>query len=206
MQSEPTARPKNNGLCECGCGQRTTRMRYANRTQGAYEAGDYRRFVPGHNVQKAERYTVDDNGCWIWLGPLNPHGYGAVTRNKRRMGAHVWFWERENGPVPDGLELDHVKERGCKSRACVNPAHLEPVTRTVNARRGAKTKLTENAVREIHSRLAAGESHRALGRAFGVTHAAIYDIARGATWKELHPAGRVRVATGSSCWRILGMG
>lgn len=44
----------------------------------------------------------------------------------------MWAWEQENGPVPDGMELDH----GCRTPACVRPFHLEPVLHRENVLRG----------------------------------------------------------------------
>lgn len=80
---------------------------------------------------------VDKNGprgCWLWTGCLNDDGYGLLgiggTRNRL---AHRWSYERHVGPIPAGLELDHK----CRVRSCVNHAHLEPVTRDENQRRGA---------------------------------------------------------------------
>ncbi|GAA2699931.1 HNH endonuclease signature motif containing protein [Nonomuraea recticatena] len=66
--------------------------------------------------------------CVIWTGPLNDRGYGLGPRNRL---AHRAIFELEVGPIPEGLTLDHL----CRVRACVNPAHLEPVTRSVNTRR-----------------------------------------------------------------------
>lgn len=43
------------------------------------------------------------------------------------------MYELETGPIPDGLDLDHL----CRVRACVRPSHLEPVTRAVNLARGS---------------------------------------------------------------------
>lgn len=48
------------------------------------------------------------------------------------MLLHRAAYELYVGPIPDGLDLDHVYDRGCRSRRCCNPAHLEPVTRQEN--------------------------------------------------------------------------
>ena len=66
--------------------------------------------------------------CWLWVGPNDGRGYGKVVRSKR---AHVWVYENLVGPVPDGLELDHL----CRIKACCNPDHVEPVTHRENMRR-----------------------------------------------------------------------
>jgi hypothetical protein len=71
-------------------------------------------------------------GCWIWVGGLGPSGYGKYWKDGKTRGqAHRMVYERLIGEVPNGLELDHV----CRVRACVNPAHLEPVTHRENIRR-----------------------------------------------------------------------
>lgn len=95
--------------------------------------------MPVHPRPAEERFwpKVDRRGpdeCWLWTGAKNPQGYGN-------------FWTREDGSVnahrmayrllrPDvdltGLVLDHL----CRTPACVNPNHLEPVTLLENFRRG----------------------------------------------------------------------
>lgn len=73
------------------------------------------------------------SGCWLWSGALADGGYGAFRGHEgKSVKAHRWFYEQNKGPVPDGLELDHR----CRVRSCVNPEHLEPVTRRVNTLRG----------------------------------------------------------------------
>ena len=74
-----------------------------------------------------------ETGCWEWPSPrLNRDGYGQIKFIRRFMTAqrasHVLFI----GPIPDGAEVDHL----CRNRACINPAHLEAVSRRENILRG----------------------------------------------------------------------
>jgi HNH endonuclease len=76
----------------------------------------------------ADYIFVDQNDCWLWTGRINDGGYANYGKDY----AHRVIYERSVGPIPKGLELDHL----CRIRHCVNPAHLEPVTRKENVRRG----------------------------------------------------------------------
>lgn len=69
--------------------------------------------------------------CIEWQGYITSNGYGRAVHNGRAMGAHRFVWELQVGPIPPGLELDHL----CCNRSCVNVKHLEPVTGTENKRR-----------------------------------------------------------------------
>jgi hypothetical protein len=84
----------------------------------------------------ADRITTDHSGCWLWAGALRS-GYARADLNGRKVSVHRAMWEEANGPIPQGLELDHL----CRVRACVNPGHLEPVTRLENVRRGDAGKM-----------------------------------------------------------------
>jgi hypothetical protein len=70
--------------------------------------------------------------CWLWEGCKDRLGYGEVCYRGGNRKAHRRSYELLVGPVPDGLELDHL----CRNPSCVNPAHLEPVTHAENVRRG----------------------------------------------------------------------
>ena len=76
--------------------------------------------------------VVTESGCWIWTGALSKNGYGNVHIRPKNMVAHKAVYLLLRGPVPEGLDLDHL----CRVRCCVNPYHLEPVTRFINLQRG----------------------------------------------------------------------
>lgn len=99
--------------------------------------------LPGELVSFARRFwrhvEITTGGCWLWTGSLSGKGYGRFHSGGRRgrsLRAHRVAYELLVGPIPDGLQLDHVTAWGCTSKACVNPAHLEPVTNRVNVLRG----------------------------------------------------------------------
>lgn len=83
------------------------------------------------------RVRPDASGCWLWSGPLTRDGYGLVGKGGKGTGmflVHRVVYEAVCGPIPAGLEIDHL----CRVRACCNPAHLEAVTRKENVRRGLR--------------------------------------------------------------------
>lgn len=79
------------------------------------------------------RIYIDPNtGCWLWLGRIHRSGYGQITVDGKTKCAHVVSYETFVGPVPEGLQLDHL----CRTRPCINPSDLEPVTGSENVRTG----------------------------------------------------------------------
>src|SRR4051812_40698364 len=79
------------------------------------------------------KYVVNaETGCWEWTASLGTGGYGQVRDGRRTLRAHRVSYEHANGPIPAGLQLDHL----CRVRMCINPAHLEPVTNRENTVRG----------------------------------------------------------------------
>jgi hypothetical protein len=71
-------------------------------------------------------------GCWVARGPVDRDGYARY----RDTGLHRVVRTLLIGEIPDGLVLDHVKARGCQSKACCWPGHLGPVTHRTNVLRG----------------------------------------------------------------------
>ena len=72
------------------------------------------------------------DGCWVWTAARSSRGYGKVrTKWSQSRYAHRAVYELLVGPIEDET-IDHL----CQNRACVNPDHLEPVSRIVNTWRG----------------------------------------------------------------------
>lgn len=74
----------------------------------------------------------DETGCWEWQASKIDKGYPRFTVCRVHILAYRYAYELLEGPVPEGLELDHL----CRNPSCVNPGHLEPVTHLENTRRG----------------------------------------------------------------------
>ena len=92
---------------------------------GIYVAWGERKNSPG--------WIIDGTGCHIWMGSRREGGYGWVWWNGHATPAHRARYEREIGPVPDGMMMDHFQ---CNNKACCNPRHVRPVTPRENTLRG----------------------------------------------------------------------
>jgi hypothetical protein len=75
--------------------------------------------------------------CWLWTAWIERNGYGRFWLDGRQHGAHRVAYELYVGAIPADLEIDHL----CRVRHCVNPAHLEAVTSSENARRMAELRV-----------------------------------------------------------------
>jgi hypothetical protein len=103
----------------------------ALRERGRFKAADDLASV----TERFMRYVLPEpnSGCWLWAGNDDCRGgYGRFFFNGTTRIAHRVAYELFRGPIPPGLQLDHR----CRVRCCVNPDHLEPVTRRENMVRG----------------------------------------------------------------------
>lgn len=94
-----------------------------------------------YDLRLPERFwtkvEIADDGCWRWTGTRTPRGYGQFHWSGRHRPAHRVAYETLVEPIHEGLVCDHL----CRERACVNPAHIEPVTNRENIVRGEAGEL-----------------------------------------------------------------
>ncbi len=95
-----------------------------------------------------------DSDCWLWAGATLPHGYGQFRDGDKVWKAHRWSYTYAKGPIPNGLQLDHL----CRVRNCVNPDHLEPVTAKENSMRGDTGKNNADKTHCPHGHLYSGDN------------------------------------------------
>lgn len=206
--------PNPSGLCMCGCGKPVYR--------GA-------RYLAGHHTRKSPvDYVVDpDTGCWEWQLTKNDHGYGQGKIKQKRFLAHRLYWERENGPIPEGLCVLHR----CDNPGCVNPEHLFLGTKQDNSRdmtskgRGhycpgddhPGARLSDSTVAEIRRRCSAGALQRVVAEQYGVSPSLVSQVVRGVIWKDTFEPSTRRVEPtitdylaqysvddGTGCWNWIG--
>jgi hypothetical protein len=112
------------------CGRRIVRSDECRPSMGCKRAGNYEDTLR----MRIDAYVEPEpmSGCWLWTGTVNHKGYGLLGVHGRTTIAHRVVYRLFRGPIPTGLVLDHL----CETHCCVNPAHLRPVTRWENTRRG----------------------------------------------------------------------
>lgn len=166
-------------VCVCGCGGTTSNA--------------YSRFIKGHDKRKSPvDYIVDEHGCWVWQLARNAHGYGSMRVGPSNLGAHRIYYERVHGPIPDGMLIDHL----CRNRACVNPAHMQVVSKRENVRRGVSTRFTTAHRRDMCERYLRGETQSSIAECYGTPQSAVAKIIRQEMGPENMPAHVTRSARG----------
>ncbi|MFE3495288.1 HNH endonuclease signature motif containing protein [Streptomyces sp. NPDC059175] len=143
-----------------------------------------------------EKTTPGWGGCVIWTAGLNG-GYGVICVGDAPRRAHRVAYELFVGPIPQGLQLDHLchtRDIGCPGgecihRRCINPHHLEPVTNQENARRSPHTLVGSN-VRKTHCPQGhpySGENLRLGAR--GMRYCRACSMASWELWQACQPRG-----------------
>lgn len=139
--------------------------------------------------------VLNPNQCWEWQGVRESFGYGRFWFNGRTQTAQRVAWQLSAGDIPQGLCVLHR----CDNPPCVNPSHLFLGTKSANAAdrhvkgrtnwaRGDSqpgTNLTEDSIRAIRSRYAAGALQRDLAAAFGVSRSSIQLIVARKRWAHV---------------------
>jgi hypothetical protein len=99
-------------------------------------AGERKRFLTRVDIGEIPAHRPELGHCWQWRGTIAWNGYGrwACTEGGRHVqgNAHRRLYVHLHGDLNRKIDLDHL----CRNRKCVNPEHLEPVSRQENARRG----------------------------------------------------------------------
>ena len=100
------------------------------------------REIKENRIRRFHRRIQKDpeSGCWNWTGYTTGNGYGQAHYGGGLTTAHRAYWLCAVGDLPDDLDLDHL----CRNRTCVNPDHLEPVTRSENLERGYEARGCKN--------------------------------------------------------------
>ena len=167
------------GHCQCGCGKRTQLVLRTDLSRGRRKNQPFR-FLHGHNRRLGSSdYVVIESGCWEWQRGRFSTGYGRIRQNGKQLSAHRVFYEQARGSIPLGLFLDHL----CRNRGCVNPAHLEPVSSAENNRRGLRTKLTPDQVKQIRTLVRLGTLHRQAAKEFNTSRSNIGLIVNWKNWR-----------------------
>ncbi len=167
------------GFCGCGCGAKTHPAKTSSAQTGRV-AGAPLRYLTGHHHRRAVRYLKlwlgHTSECWVWLLAHNRKGYGLIADGSGGCTlAHRVYYEKQNGPIPDGLQIDHL----CCVPTCVNPGHLEAVTPAQNVQRGRKAKLSAEQVDAIR---ASDQKQSDLSRLYGIGQSQVSRIKRGLSW------------------------
>jgi hypothetical protein len=181
-------RHKGRGLCEL----HLQRIKRTGTTDGPRRRTVDERFWP-----KVDRRGPDE--CWPWTGALNDHGYGVFNPDGRHSGPTVKahrFVLGLTGPEFAAALIRH----SCDNPPCVNPAHLSTGTHADNAAdmvsrqrqargsRSGMSKLTEDQVAEIRTRVAAGELQRVVAADYGVSRPTISRIVNRKGWLHVEAA------------------
>lgn len=150
--------------------------------------------VPIEDRMLDKRLVDPGSGCWLYLGLINPGGYGSISfegmqTTVHRVAMHLW----RNFDILDSRMICHK----CNVRACFNPDHLYAGTAADNSRdmlqagtyqygvRHFRARLTDDDIPIIRARRASGETQTSIARAFNVNQGTISAVISGRTWRHV---------------------
>lgn len=117
---------------------------------------------------------VDKSGdCWLWTAAVVANrGYGLFSVAGRLKLAHRFSYEIFNGPIPEGMQVDHR----CHVRRCVNPFHLRLVTPKQNSEnRSGAQRNSSSGVRGVYRQKATGRWCARVGHNGKTIHVGYFD-------------------------------
>jgi hypothetical protein len=180
-----------NGLCACGCGEKT-KLAPRNHSALGWIKGEPFEYVSQHQGNKKRKDYVEqdcgfDTPCHVWQGQPSQR-YPSVKIKGKPKKVHIWFWEQRWGSVPNGLVVHHR----CDNPRCCNIEHLGIVTSAVNTQLGPRTKLNPDKVEVLRRLYATGSyTFQRLGELYSVSPSAVQQAVAGKTykkWDEHRPA------------------
>lgn len=173
------------GMCHCGCGGRTNTKKSPVALRGVPQ-----KMLRGHYPDPLRLVRIDKKtGCHVFQGYTNQDGYGRVSVKGRLYMAHRLSYEREKGPIPEGLYIRHA----CDNPACINPDHLSPGTQKQNMSEASwrcrwNRQFTPEKNAEILELKYAGEmTHKEIAKRVGCHPSHVGRLAREARGFNLPP-------------------
>lgn len=144
--------------------------------------GDMDKPIRRYGATEPERFwekVRKTDTCWEWTGATF-RGYGMFRSRGKARTTHRLIYEWTHGPIPDGLEVDHM----CHNRGCVNPAHLRLLTHTENGQnRASANSNSKSGVRGVYQ-----PSGSDVWIARAVLNRETHEIGRFATMEEAEQA------------------
>ena len=118
---------------EAGCDNKITarglcRSHY-NKAHHSGALGEVKPHFRGPSSERLKHYSRREGECIVWTGPLDVSGYGKMRHRGKQMGTHRVAYELATGPIPDGMQIDHI----CHNTRCMNVDHLRTATPKTNA-------------------------------------------------------------------------
>jgi hypothetical protein len=154
---------------------------------------------PSPRKTESERFTAklsppNETGCRLWQGSIDTSGYGLFRRATGKLvKAHRFAWERENGPISEGMQVCHR----CDVPTCCEASHhfLGSIADNMRDRnqkgrhahgiRNAAAKLDDAGVRRVRVAFSAGASVASIAREYGVTWRTVWLAAVGISWRHV---------------------